>query len=200
MARVNLLTQAEYARHRGVSQVAVYKAVKAGRITLIDGKVDPAVADIQWEQNTRQRADAPPPPAGAGSQTEPDLLTAPASGEASASADRAAPPPAPGAGQGDDYTSWRARREAADAAMAEHRLAEERGKTIRVEVVRQVLANALSGTRDALMQIPARLAPVLSAESDPAVVHQLLEEEIFLALERVSTVGDRLTPQPSNGT
>lgn len=42
----------EYARHRGVSHVAVMKAVKAGRISNIDGKIDPVVADREWAQNT----------------------------------------------------------------------------------------------------------------------------------------------------
>lgn len=38
-----------YARHRGVSQPAVSKAVKVGRITLLpDGTIDPELADKQW--------------------------------------------------------------------------------------------------------------------------------------------------------
>lgn len=35
MAKVNLMTQAAYARRRGVSKVAVGKAIKAGRISLV---------------------------------------------------------------------------------------------------------------------------------------------------------------------
>ncbi|MGB6054610.1 MAG: elements of external origin, partial [Burkholderiaceae bacterium] len=60
-----MLTQAEYAKRRGCSAVAVHKAVKAGRISLIDGKIDPAVADIQWGRNTRARAANRAPGAGA---------------------------------------------------------------------------------------------------------------------------------------
>lgn len=42
-----------YARHRGVSDAAVRKAIKTGRITLEpDGTVDPAKADAQWNRNT----------------------------------------------------------------------------------------------------------------------------------------------------
>ncbi len=38
-----------YARHRGISQPAVSKAVKVGRITLLpDGTIDPELADKQW--------------------------------------------------------------------------------------------------------------------------------------------------------
>ena len=42
-----------YARHRGVSHVAVMKAIDAGRITQEhDGTVNPEQADREWEQNT----------------------------------------------------------------------------------------------------------------------------------------------------
>lgn len=42
-----------YARHRGVSHVAVKKAIDSGRITqLPDGTIDPIAADVQWAQNT----------------------------------------------------------------------------------------------------------------------------------------------------
>lgn len=50
-----LITQAEYSRHRGISQAGVKKAVDAGRITLVNGKVDREKADKQWEQNTDPR-------------------------------------------------------------------------------------------------------------------------------------------------
>ena len=44
-----------YARHRGVSHVAVKKAIDTGRITpLPDGTIDPDAADAQWEKNTLQ--------------------------------------------------------------------------------------------------------------------------------------------------
>jgi hypothetical protein len=44
-----------YARHRGVSHVAVKKAIDTGRITALpDGTIDPDAADAQWAQNTLQ--------------------------------------------------------------------------------------------------------------------------------------------------
>ena len=44
-----------YARHRGVSDAAVRKAIKTGRISQeADGTVDPAKADAQWGRNTDQ--------------------------------------------------------------------------------------------------------------------------------------------------
>ncbi|SFM91514.1 elements of external origin [Nitrosomonas communis] len=42
-----------YARHRGVSHVAVIKAIEAGRIKQeADGTIDPEQADREWERNT----------------------------------------------------------------------------------------------------------------------------------------------------
>jgi hypothetical protein len=42
-----------YARHRGVSDTAVHKAIHAGRITPEDdGTIDPERADAEWAQNT----------------------------------------------------------------------------------------------------------------------------------------------------
>lgn len=38
-----------YAKHRGISQPAVSKAIKVGKITLLtDGTIDPELADKQW--------------------------------------------------------------------------------------------------------------------------------------------------------
>lgn len=56
---IELLSFSAYARRRGCDEKAVRKAVAQERITAIerDGKrfIDPAVADIQWAQNTRPR-------------------------------------------------------------------------------------------------------------------------------------------------
>jgi hypothetical protein len=42
-----------YARHRGVTDTAVHKAIRSGRINaLSDGTIDPDQADAQWERNT----------------------------------------------------------------------------------------------------------------------------------------------------
>jgi phage terminase Nu1 subunit (DNA packaging protein) len=85
------------------------------------------------------------------------------------------------------YEASRARREAAEAHMAEMREAELAGQLIRVEAVRAVWAARLTSTRDALLQIPPRLAPVLAAETNLATVTQLLDDELRQALEQLST-------------
>ena len=176
MAQVTLMTQSEYAKHRGVSHVAVYKAIKAGRISTIDGKIDPAVADIQWERNTRARmpsnpgepAPGPAVPGGGGG-----VLPAPV-------------PAAESEGRSGDYWDARNRREEAEASIAEMKEQEMRGLLIRADAVRSALAAKIAGARDALLQIPPRLAPVLAAESDPDRVLELLEGELRQAMLQLS--------------
>lgn len=169
MAKVNLMTQAAYARHRQCSKVAVGKAVKAGRISLVNGLIDPTVADIQWRANSRARVSASAEPAQ-------DLLV------------QTSAPAAPDEPAADGYTISRNRREAADAELAELKLAEQQGHLIRVDAVKQALANAFTSTRDSLLQIPSRLSAVLAAETDAAKVHELLQAELYRALEGMAAV------------
>jgi hypothetical protein len=192
MAKVNLMTQAEYARHRGCSKVAVGKAVKAGRISLVNGQIDPDVADIQWQRNTRARishgqgtrstATAPAPGVGVGESGPalfPDTPDDAASGDGSGASS-------------DGYTASRNRREAADAEMAELKLAEAQNSLIRVDAVKSALGSVFSTTRDALLQIPARLSPLLAAESDPASVQKMLYTELHQALQHLAGASARL--------
>jgi hypothetical protein len=53
-----LITQKEYAKRKGVSAVAIHKHVKSGKITLIDGKIDPVKADEELRQSLDPNQDA----------------------------------------------------------------------------------------------------------------------------------------------
>jgi len=159
MSKVQLINQAQYAKHRGVSEAAVSKAIKEQRISLLaDGRIDADLADFQWAQNSRARA----PASSKAAQTRAvDACTPPSGG-------------GPFVGDADPdselYTSSRARRESAEADLAELKLAETRCEVIRVDAVQSALGVALSTAREALLQIPARMAPLLAAEVDPASV------------------------------
>ena len=170
VSKVNLMSQAEYARHRGCSKVAVGKAVKANRISLVNGKIDPAVADIQWQKNSRARA---------GTQTSAQLPLD--GGEVAAESTKT-----------DDYMVNRNRTEAATAGRAELALAREMGEAISVAAVEATLANDYSATRDAMLQIPARISPLLAVETDPAAIQTQLYEEIHKALDAVSGSASRI--------
>ena len=192
MAKVNLITQAEYAKLRGCSAVAVHKAVKANRITLIDGKIDPEVADIQWERNSRARIGSKAASADAPVEQQSTRLD----GEDLTPLELAAPvdTPAPAASAAPDgYTMWRGRREAADAELAELRLAEQRGDLISVAAVEGVWSAMLASAREHLLQVRARLAPLLAAETDVFKIEQLLEAEHRKALEALASADVRKT-------
>jgi hypothetical protein len=52
-----LISLRAYARHRGCTIRAVQKAIESGRISTIDGRIDPVAADADWRRNTRIQLD-----------------------------------------------------------------------------------------------------------------------------------------------
>ncbi len=87
----------------------------------------------------------------------------------------------------EDFQTARTRREIADANLAELKEAEQRGELIRVEAVRSALASLISTTREGILQVPARMAPVLAVEADPGAVHDLLMSELNQVLSRLAS-------------
>lgn len=88
-------------------------------------------------------------------------------------------------------------REAAEAQMARLKLAEMQGKVIQTDAVRAAWSRRVAGTRDALLQIPSRLAPVLAAEPSMERIALLLETELRQALHELSRDGAANTVQPA---
>ena len=160
-----LMTQAEYSRHRGCSREALRQAIQGGRITAFGPErlIDATLADAQWQRNTRARAP------GANTQA---ATTAVQPGTDGISAD--------------SYSAWRCRREAAEAELAELRLAEESGQLIRADAIRAAYARRLVVARERLNNILGRLAPLVAAESDQAAVHALLMAEVHAALDEIA--------------
>ena len=93
---------------------------------------------------------------------------------------------------GEDHQTARTRREIAEANLAEMREAEERGDLIRVVAVKSTLAAVFSTTRDALLQLPARLAPLIAADPDTASVQNTLHAEIHQALHHLAGAAARM--------
>lgn len=83
----------------------------------------------------------------------------------------------------ESHDAARTRREIAEANLAEMRESEERGGLIRVAAVEAVWGSTLAGVREHLLQVRARLAPLLAAESDPFKIDQLLDVEHGQALQ-----------------
>lgn len=89
----------------------------------------------------------------------------------------------------EDFQAARTRREIAEANLAELKEAEQQGKVIQVEAVRAAWARRLAGARDAILQIPIRVAPILAAETSIEQVSILLETELRQALAELSRDG-----------
>lgn len=93
---------------------------------------------------------------------------------------------------GEDHDAARTRLRISEANLSEMKEAEERGALIRIDAVKAALAVAMATTREALLQIPSRLAPLLAADTDPASVQNLLHGEIHQALAHLSGASERL--------
>ena len=171
----NQPTQKELAAALDMSQANVTKLKKQGM------PVDSVAAAQAWResrQNVAARKPAPP-----GLTLAPDIDSAPIYPPKSFDAARM---PEYRDMPDEDHQAARTRREIAEANLAEMREAEERGKLIRADAIRATWAARIASTRDALLQIPSRLAPVLAAETDLAAVTLLLEDEIRQALAELS--------------
>ena len=183
MAKVNLLTQSEYAKHRGCSAVAVHKAVKAGRISLIDDKIDPVVADIQWAQNTRARQ-TPRADATAG----PDLLASDAGDSNQAPSNGStAPATAVTAPVDNGYTEARTRRERAEAEEAEMRTAKIRGAMVMREDVDRAIFEIGRELRDRLVDCARRMASEVASISTAEACEAVIDREHRIVLELLVT-------------
>lgn len=171
MAEVKLVSQAEFARLMGVSQAAVNSAIKHGRITTVGKKIDPTVGKIQWAQNTRPRATSGNASTPA-KETRNDLRVS-----------DGVP----------DYLESRAKREASEAEKSLLELEEMQGALMRVDVIKAVVGNAYAATREAIMQIPSRLAAQLAAESNSSKVQSDLAAALHQALEALAGVSEKLS-------
>ncbi len=172
---MELITQAEYARRRGVAKSAVAKAVKEGRITLINGKIDPAVADIQWQQNTRARADSGRSGAEAGEVLSLAPEAAPAaldSGALGLETGR----------EKENYLALRTRREQAAVEREERENAKEAGLLVERVAVQRGTFDAFRAFRDAVMSTPPRAAAKVVGLADSREIERVITDELRGAL------------------
>ena len=173
------MSQREYARRRGISNSTVHDAVKAGRISTIDGKIDPELADREWRDNTdhstpRNRITG-----------KPKLARTP--GVPSEPMDLSGPDGASATGSG--YAKARAAREIYTAQIAKLELDERRGNLVRADEVRLGAFNVARKTRDQLIALPERVSAILAATTDVIVVQRILEEEIERICQEISDAG-----------
>ena len=168
-ARVDLISQAEYARRRGVAKSAVAKAVKEGRITLVEGKIHPDLADLEWAKNTRMRIDGGRPASEQGAGV----------GEVTPAANNApqAPESAPASGA-QEMMDLRIRKEKAGVEREERENAREAGLLVSRSAVRTAVFDAFRALRDEILSAPVRAAPAVIGLGDSRDIERVFSDEL----------------------
>lgn len=171
-----------YARHRGVTDTAVHKAIRAGRITPeADGSIDAAKADSEWVRNS-----APPR---TGTQARAPRASVPEPSDTVRDAGTAALP----AG-GASLLQARTVNEVVKAQTNKVRLARLKGELVeRSQVVAHVFKLARD-ERDAWLNWPARVSAQMAAtlEVDPHAMHLALEAAVRDHLRELGELRPRI--------
>ena len=154
-----------YARHRGVSDTAVHKAIRAGRITPeADGTIDPERADRDWAKNSDS------PREGTARRAETVAVKEPASEPVT---------PAFHTG-GTSLLQARTVNEVVKAQTNKVRLAQLKGDLVdRSQAIAQVFKLARA-ERDAWLNWPARISAQLASQLgvDAHTLHVALEAAV----------------------
>jgi hypothetical protein len=170
----------DYATHRNCAVNAVVEAIAAGRISVNESNlIDVAVADQDWDGSTFASLARPSTPVeirstpvvGGGSPGEP----------AKKKATVAVP--------GITFADARALREVYDAQKRELDLAIKRGELVRVVDVQRQAFGLYRAIRDTVFAVPARVAAQLAAETDEAVVRDVLEAELAAIFDSFAEKG-----------
>lgn len=163
-----------YARHRGVTDTAVHKAIRAGRITPeADGTIDADRADREWERNSE------PPKTGTRKQV------------VKATVPDAASDAAPGLPTGGtSLLQARTVNEVVKAQTNRVRLARLKGELVdRSQAIAHVFKLARA-ERDAWLNWPARVSAHMAAKLgvDPHTMHVALEAAVREHLQELGEV------------
>lgn len=170
----NLTTIAKWAESLGISRQSGYEAVKRCDIPVTDGKVDVEYATLLYQRHTRQRANG----------GRPDPLANGAQPSAVAGAGGAGGPELPAKVPG--YDSSRARREAAEATLAELKLAEQAGQFLVKSEVDAAVFEAARALRDGLVNCARRIAADVAALTSADECEAVIEREHRLLLESLA--------------
>lgn len=148
--------------------------INSWRITLTkNGKINPALADRQWEANTD--------PAQVYAIKE-DSPARAASSETASSASSG--------GIGVSYQQSRAIREAYEARLKKLEFDERTGKLISTETVQREAFNAARKTRDMILNVPDKVIPLLIGKTDIHEMKEILRKELLRTLENLANLFD----------
>ncbi|MDB0510076.1 elements of external origin [Ralstonia solanacearum] len=170
-----------YARHRGVSDAAVRKAIAAGRITPeADGTIDSDRADAEWARNT----EAPRH----GTRSRPVRVTVPQEGGYAPDVAASAPTGST------SLLQARTVNEVVKAQTNKVRLARLKGELVdRSQAIAHVFKLARA-ERDAWLNWPARVSAQMAAALavDPHTMHVALESAVRDHLQELGELRPRV--------
>lgn len=175
-----------YARHRGVSHVAVKKAIDTGRISQgTDGTIDPEQADREWEQNTASpRKASSTPKVAAATKSSRTVAQEPAT---------ESPTPTLSTG-GTSLLQARTVNEVVKAQTNKVRLARLKGDLVdRSQAIAHVFRLART-ERDAWLNWPARISAQMASQLavDAHTLHVALEMAVREHLQELGDVRPRV--------
>jgi hypothetical protein len=185
------LSRRAYARHRGVAENAVRKAIASGRITLEpDGTIDPEKADRDWAARTdpaQQRGTHAPSAPKPDHEPGQDKAVPRAAVDAVQKTLRESGDKAEG---GVTFLRARTANEVIKAQERSVRLAKIKGELVdRARAITTVFGLARR-ERDAWVQWPARVAALMAADLqiDPHQMETVLEKHVRRHLAELSDV------------
>ena len=174
----------EYAAHRGVSHVAVLKALKSGRIQKnADGKIDSVEADAAWERNTNPAQQRKPAQLAAQDPVTPNPQVPPIRRPAQQPADSGVGPSITGI---PNYQMSRAVRETYNAKLVRLDYEERASKLLNAEEVAREAVEVARRVRTRMFGIPGQMAEALASETDSRAIERFLTKELRTALEELS--------------
>ena len=141
-------TKAEYAAHRRCSRAYVSKLIREGKLAEPALMADGRVNFILADQ----------------------MIGKPSAAEA----ESLFPPPA---SAGPNFAEERARREAAEAALAELKLQEKRAEVLKADAVAQAATSVMGRAMARFFETWPEIAPALAQMTDPAAIADRLAEE-----------------------
>jgi len=173
-----------YARHRGVSHVAVLRAVKAGRVPVeADGTIDLAKADSAWERSTdpsraKQGARGLKPVTEVAVGSVRETLKEqglPTSGNVT-------------------FVQARTAHEIAKAHLARLRLQRMKGELVERSRATALVFRLAREERDTWVTWPARIAALMAAELgvDPHPMQKILETHVRAHLSELTEIRPEL--------
>lgn len=170
-AQPQLANQSGLARILGVSRQAINNLVKRNVLTSRpDGLIDVELARAAIASRVHPRGKT------AGGKSDTIVVAAPPS----------ASPSAPPADAELSYHVAKTLREAAEAKLAQLRLKEELGKVIDADGALRAVSTIQLAARTEIMTLADRLAPLVAAETDLRLVHQIIQTEAERACEAIS--------------